>query len=313
MLHISEEQVQEVLTVPKAIELLENAFRRLHAGAAVNDPRRRIFLEGGTALHYMAAGEHSRGYLGAKLYSTNRRTGAHFLAVLFDASSGERLATIEADALGRIRTGAATGVATRHMAREDASAAAVIGCGHQAETQLEAVAAVRPLRRVKVYSRKPENREGFAQRMASRIEAAVTPAASCEEALREASIVVTITNSRTPVLDGAALAPGAHVNAAGSNHAKRRELGPDAVERAAVVAADSIEQAKIECGDLIGAAEEGRFDWERAVELSAIVAGETPGRRSASDITLFESQGLALEDIVTAGFVYEQFGRSSTG
>ncbi len=305
MIHITEEQVREALPMSKAIELVEEALRRLDGNKVVNHPRRRVVMENRTVLHYMAAGDNESGYLGTKVYATSRH-GAHFMVLLFEAASSTLLATIEANALGQIRTGAASGVATRHMARKDAATLAMIGSGYQAETQLEAVANVRELSGVKVYSRSPERRAAFADKMAARLQLDVEPAETAAAAIAGAAIISTVTNAREPVLEGSQLAPGCHINAAGSNHAKRREIDAETVERAAIIAADSLEQAQMEAGDLIGAAEEGRLDWSRVHELSSIVAGHTAGRTDASNITLFESQGLAVEDIAVAGYVYEQ-------
>ncbi len=305
MIHITEDQVREALPMTKAVELVEDGFRRLSDGRAVNQPRRRVVLDNGACLHYMAAGENEAGYLATKVYATRPRVGARFAVLLFDAETTELLATIDANALGQIRTGAASGVATHHMARDDATTLGMIGSGFQAETQLEAIAAVRKLKRVRVYSRSAERREAFARRMSQRLALPIEAAASAEAAISEATIVVTVTTAREPVFDSAALLPGCHINAAGSNHHRRAEIDAEAVSRAQVVAVDSLEQAQMEAGDLIAAHAAGRFGWGRAVELSAIVAGASPGRTSGEDITLFESQGLAIEDLVAAAHVYQ--------
>jgi len=306
MTHITEEQVREVLSMAKAIELVEESFRRLDEVGVVNQPRRRVVLENSAVLHYMAAGDNRDGLLAAKLYVTNPRAGARFLVVLFDAERASLLATIDAGALGQIRTGAASGVATRHLARADAATLGLIGSGFQAETQLQAVAAVRALRSVRVHSRSADNRAAFADRMSRRLGLAVEAVETPRRAVEESDIVVTITSARQPVLQGAWLPNGCHVNAAGSNHARRREIDAAAVERSAVIVVDSIEQAKMEAGDLIGAAEEGRLDWQRVTELSGVVSGRVAGRQSPNEITLFESQGLAAEDLAVASYVYRE-------
>ncbi len=309
MIHISEEQVREALPMAKAVELVEGCFRRLDSGRAVNHPRRRLFLENGAVLQYMAAADEEGEYMGAKVYATHPQAGARFVVLLFDATSAALLATIDANALGQIRTGAASAVATRHMARPEATRLGIIGSGWQAETQLEAVAAVRTLSVVKVYSRSSEKRSRFAQRMGKRLALPIEAVDTAEEAVADADVVVTITKAREPVLEGRWLAPGCHVNAAGNNHAKRREIDTVTLERAAVIAVDSLEQAKVEAGDLIQAAKEGRLDWNRVRELSAIVAARQAGRNSPEDVTLFESQGLAAEDIAVAGHVFRQVSR----
>jgi ornithine cyclodeaminase/alanine dehydrogenase-like protein (mu-crystallin family) len=180
----------------------------------------------------------------------------------------------------------------------------MIGSGFQAETQLEAVAAVRSLRQVRVYSRSPENRNSFARRMSERLGLRIEAVDTAEQAVRECDIVVTVTNARQPVLEGAWLAAGCHVNAAGTNQPNRQEIDTEAVARSALVAVDSIEQAKAEAGDLIAAVAKGELDWFRVLELPAIVSGRIPGRRTPGDITLFESQGIAAEDLAVAAHVY---------
>jgi ornithine cyclodeaminase/alanine dehydrogenase-like protein (mu-crystallin family) len=306
VIHITEEQVCEALPMAKAIEVVEESFRRLSGGVGVNHPRRRVVLENSAVLHYMAAGDNRDGLLGAKIYATKPGVGARFLVVLFDAERAELLATLDANALGQIRTGAATGVATRHLARADAAVLGLIGSGFQAETQLAAVAAVRPLRSVRVFSRSAEKRSAFAARMSKRLGLAVEAVETARGAVEEADIVVTVTSARQPVVEGAWLPRGCHVNAAGSNQARRREIDAAVVERSAVVAVDFLEQAKMEAGDLIGAVEEGALAWERVTELAAIVSGGSVGRRSDDEITLFESLGLAMEDLAVANYVYRE-------
>ena len=306
MLHITEEQAAAALPMARTLEIVEEAFRRLDDGRARNHPRRRIQLQNGAMLHAMDAGDNASGLLGAKLYATRPRIGAHFLVVLFDAETTKPLATIEADALGRIRTGAASGVATKFLARQDARVMGIIGSGWQAETQLEACAAVRRFEHVKVFSRTPGKREAFAAKMASKLGLHVDAVNSAEEATRGSDVMVTITSAKAPVVLGEWLGEGCHVNAAGSNHALRREIDGEAVARAGLIAADSMEQAKEEAGDLIQAAEEGKLDWSRVVELSGVVSGRLAGRADERQITLFESQGLAIEDLLAAEEVYKR-------
>lgn len=311
-LYISEKEVLACLPMPKAIELVEDAFRKLADGTAINHPRRRVILPTGSVLHYMAAG--TPDYFGLKAYSVNAKTGAYFEVLLYRSSDGMPLATLEANRLGQIRTGAASGVATKYLARQDATVAAVIGSGFQALTQLEAVAAVRQLSEVRVFSRKKEKREEFARRAAADFNLNVHAVETARECVEGADIVVTMTSSREPVFEASWIAPGAHINAAGSNWANRRELPAEVVlDRGAVVAVDSVEVAKIESGDLlIPLAERGSAAFP-AVELSAIVSGGLPGRTSAGQITIFKSNGLAVEDIAVAGYIYEESLRRGLG
>lgn len=308
MIHITEQQVRESVSMPRAMELVERNLLRLAKGRAVNHPRRRVAMESRTLLHYMAAGDNESGLVGIKVYASNPAVGApNFVVLLFDSNTAQLLASIDANILGQIRTGAASGVATRWLAREDACHLALFGSGFQAESQLEAVACARKLASVRVFSRKPERRKKFASKMSAKLGLAVEAVGTPEIALEGADIVTTVTNARHPVFPGELLQPGTHINAAGSNHIKRRELDALTVSKAGLVAVDSLEQARMEAGDLTQAADEGQFDWNDACELHSILAGQSAGRSSKDQITLFESQGLALEDIALAEHLYEAF------
>ncbi len=310
-LFLTESEVASLVTVAELVDALEAAFRDKSAGRAVNVPRARAALPSGTVLHVMSAAWASAGVLGLKAYTTTR-AGGRFLVLLYD-EAGRLLSLMQADTLGQRRTGAATGLATRHLSRPDSRTVAVLGTGWQARTQLEAVCAVRPVQEARVYSRTPERRERFAKEMQRALDVAVRATSSAEEAVRDADAVCTITTSREPVLLGRWLRPGVHVNAAGSNWAHRRELDGEAVARADRVVVDDLPQARVECGDLIQAAAEGLFDWSRAVELADVVAGNAPGRTAAEEVTLFCSQGVALEDVVAARLVYERARAQGVG
>jgi alanine dehydrogenase len=310
---VREDDVRAVLTMPDTIAVLEAAFRRQGMDETRNQPRSRIVLpEARGVLHVLSAfvpgepGHPERegpGLVGLKAY-TGFPGGVRFAVLLYSGEDGRLLALVEADWLGQMRTGAASGVATKYMARADASVVGLIGTGGQARTQLVALCAARPIRRILVYGRDEARRQAFAAEMAARTGAEVTPVASAEEAVRAADIVVTATTAREPVLHGNWLQPGTHVNAMGSNWHNRREVDDATVERSAVVAVDALDQARIEAGDLIAPAQAGRFEWSRAVELGMIVAGQAPGRDEPDDITLFESLGIGLEDVAAAGLVY---------
>jgi len=252
----------------------------------------------------MAAADPAHGYLGMKLYTVVKGV-ARFVVPLFSSKTGEMSALIEADALGQIRTGAASGVATKYLANSSARTACIIGTGYQARTQLEAVAAVRPLQRVRAFGRDPERRAKFCTEMSARIGLAVEPANSCEEAVRGAEIIITATSATKVVLEGAWLTPGVHINAMGANWPQKRELDAAAVDRADVVAVDSIEQSRMEAGDLVQAFGDAAQRWDAVRELGGIVAGKIPGRTSANQITLFKSNGIATWDLAAAARVFE--------
>jgi ornithine cyclodeaminase/alanine dehydrogenase-like protein (mu-crystallin family) len=239
-----------------------------------------------------------------KLYTVVRGV-ARFVVPLFRSTTGEMAALIEADALGQIRTGAASGVATKYLANTNSRTACIIGTGYQARTQLEAVAAVRRLERVRAFGRDPERRAKFCREMSERIGIAVEPMNSGEEAVRCANIVITATSATKVVLEGAWLAPGVHINAMGANWPQKRELDGAAVGRASKIVVDSIEQSKMEAGDLIQAFGDDQSRWNAVQELAQIVAGNALGRSSADQITLFKSNGIATWDLAAAVRVYE--------
>jgi alanine dehydrogenase len=301
---LTETDVKGILTMPLALELVEESFRRLANGTAVSHSRQRLRLADKGLMHYMAASDSTGGYLGLKIYTVSP-SGARFLVPLFSGHSGELLALIEANYLGQARTGAASGVATRVLARADARTVGIIGTGLQARTQLEAVALARKLERVRAFGRNPERREIFARDMTARIGVPVTPVASAEEAVRGADIVITSTTSTNPVVEGRWLEAGTHVNAIGVNFPNKREIDSETVRRADVIAADSVAQSKIESGDLILAFGDDQQRWAGVREFSDIISGKAAGRTSRDQITIFKSNGIAIEDIVAAGRIYE--------
>lgn len=301
--YLNEEQVASLLPMPDAIAALEDAFRALAAGTAQVQPRQRVRLPH-TVLQVMPAGISGAG-VGLKAYAGGRG-GIRFLFLLYGEEDGRPLALFQADRLGQIRTGAASGLATKHMARAEARVLGVLGTGWQARSQLAAVCAVRPIAEVRCYGRDPERREQFAREMGEQVGIDVQPVAEPRAAVEGADIVVTITSAREPVFDGAWLAPGAHVNAAGVNQAAKREIDTTTVRRAGAIVVDLLAQAREECGDLLAAEREGAFTWEQAQELAAVVSGATPGRQGQEEITLFESQGIALEDVAVGSLVYRR-------
>jgi ornithine cyclodeaminase/alanine dehydrogenase-like protein (mu-crystallin family) len=309
---ISEDDVRVLLDMPTALEAVEESCRLQAAGEGWSQPRRRLELPDRVFLNYMVAADRKGGWMGAKLYSVARGS-AQFVVLLYRVGTGELVALIEADFLGQMRTGAASGIATKYMSRPDAHVAGIIGTGSQARTQLEAISYVRRLESVRAFGRDATRRADFCREMSERLDLPVTPAASAEEAVRDAEIVVTATTAVKPVVSGAWLAPGTHVNAMGSNMAQRRELESDAVDRAAIIAVDSIEQAKIEAGDLIQGFGENAARWTGVRELAEIVSGRLPGRNSSTDITLFKSNGLAGWDIAVAARIFERAERDGVG
>jgi alanine dehydrogenase len=303
-LHITESDVRQLLTMPMVIEAVEEISRMQAEGTVIVHPRRRFELPNGGFFHYMAAMDTAAGFIAMKQY-TYVNGALRFLVPLYEIATGALLALIEADYMGQLRTGAASGVATKYLAHQNVNTAAVIGTGGQARTQLEAVASVRKLESVSVYGRDPQHRTEFATEMSERLRLAVRAADSAAAAVRNADIVITATKSSRPVFDGRDLAPGVHINAIGANHAHKQELDEVAVERANLIFVDSLAQSKQEAGDLIIPFEKQPQRWEQVQELAELVAGKVPGRTSDQQITLFKSNGIASWDLAVAVRVYK--------
>lgn len=299
---LTEREVTELLDIQTAIDAVEVVVRDQAEGFATNRPRQRVWA-GASMLHVMPGSDNRLGIYGLKAYSIAAGK-ARFMVLLYDAKSGDLLAMIEADRLGQVRTGAASGVATKYMAREDADTVGIFGTGWQAESQLMAVCAVRQIKSITAFSRKPENRRNFSEKMSEMLGVDVKPAESPEQVVKGNSILITATSAREPVLDGSMLEPGTHLNVTGANYLSKSEVDVEAIRRSSIIAVDSREQAKLEAGDLLPAMERGVITWEGIRELGEVVAGHVPGRTSADQITMFKSGGMAIWDIAAALRVY---------
>ncbi len=303
-IYLTEDDVQDLLDVATAIPLVEAAFRGLSDGKAQNIPRARSFAKG-IALHAMSAAAEYLGYVGWKVYTTTRR-GARFHVGLSEIASGELVALIQADYLGQVSTGSASGVATQYMARGDARTVGVFGTGKQARTQLKAVCSVRRIERAEVYSRNAERREKFAAEMTEYCGTRVVAVHSPQEAVREKDILICATTSEVPLFEGRDIEPGTHLNVVGSNYLAKTEIDVDTVHRADIIVCDSIEACRREAGDFVAALEAGVTDWALMHDLGDVVTGRQTGRANAEQITLFKSVGLAIEDVAAAVHVYHK-------
>jgi alanine dehydrogenase len=308
---LRESDVEKLANMGTAIEAIEQAFRLQGEQKADTAPRRRCRLDHGM-LHVMSASLPSLGYAGLKSYTSVSGGVTRFVVMLYQGD-GQLVAVLEADKLGQLRTGAASAIATKYMARPDSARLGVFGAGLQARSQILSICAVRPIKTIVVYSRDAGKRESFCTEMTKLVGIDVTPASTPEAAVREMDIVVTATTSKEPVFKGEWLSKGTHINAIGANFLSRQEIDVDTVGKSACVVVDSCEQAKIESGDLTRATEAEAFYWEDARELGLVVIGEFPGREDASEITLFESQGIALEDVALAATIYEQALKAGMG
>lgn len=311
MLHLREADVERLLPMDDALREVEAALRDLGEGKAENRPRQRV--RGLHALlNVMPASWPARGYYGFKEYSISRQ-GTRFWFHLFDGSTGEAVAVIQADRLGQRRTGAASGVATKFLSRPEASRVGIVGTGWQAESQLEAVSRVRRISEVRCFSPQASRREAFAAKMRGILSLEVRAAGTAREAVDDADVVIAATDASQPVILGEWLKPGVHVNAMGANRADARELDDQAIRRCTFIAADSIEQARLEAGDLLQPVAHGLLKWEDVHELAAVVCGRMKGRTGPADVTLFKSLGLALEDVAVGAFVYERARKEGLG
>lgn len=297
-LFLSEADVKQVLTMDMALDGVESAHRDLSLGQAVDTPRARSRLPQ-TVLHILQGALPAQGVLGYKAYTSNR-SGNRFLVHLFDAASGKLRAVIEADYLGMIRTGATSGLAARYLARPGARIAGVFGSGWQAEGHVRAICAALPLTQVKVFSRKADKLQAFCQRLSESTGVAVVPAESAEATVRGSDLIGTVTTAAQPLFEADWLEPGAHINAAGSNALIRQEVSEAALKRCELICVDSVPTALAEAGDLLPLLEKGRLHARQLVELGDVIVGRHPGRTNPQQITVFESQGMAIQDLAVA-------------
>ncbi|MGC3963789.1 MAG: ornithine cyclodeaminase family protein [Rhodocyclaceae bacterium] len=294
-IYLTEQDVEQLIDMPLAVNAVEAAHLALARGEAIDIPRNRVRAGIGTQ-HLLQAGWAARGATGFKVY-TVAGGKARFWLHLYDIATGLPMAVIEADLLGMMRTGATGGVAARRLARSDARIAGIIGAGWQARGQLLALAHVCQLERVLVFARNAERLAAFCHDMSAQTGLAVEPADSAQALASLADIVVTATTSSKPVLEGAWLREGTHVNAMGSNSLARREIDEVLVNRADLICVDAVDTALKEAGDLLPSLEKGRLSPGRLIELGDLVAGFRSGRTAAQQITLFESQGMGIQDL----------------
>ena len=296
-MYLTEADVEALLTPADVIGAVESCFGRLARGEVENRPRVRQKADGG-AFAVMSAVDHELRFAGVKSYAW-LPSGTPFVVCLFDLDRGELAAVIEADKLGQLRTGAASAVAAKYLAREGATSLGILGCGWQAESQVLCIReAVPTIERVVAYCRTEEKLETFCKKVGAE------PGETHRDAGAQ-DVVVTVTTSRDPVLRGEWLEPGALVCAVGANDRRARELDNAVLERASFVCCDSIEQAKLESGDLIEPIEQGILDWLEVHELQEVVVGEIQGRQSAEDIVLFKSNGIAAWDVAAGALALE--------
>jgi ornithine cyclodeaminase/alanine dehydrogenase-like protein (mu-crystallin family) len=303
VLYLTEAEVAQVLTMDLALDAVAAAFRKLALEEAENVPRRRCQTDQ-VMLHVLPAAAKTLGVIGFKAYTTSKQ-GARFHVTLYDAKTGAMTAILEADLLGQFRTGAASGVATKKLARADSSTVGCFGTGKQARTQLLAVCKVMPIQTIHVHGRDAERRTAFAEQIAKETGVEVIPVAKPEEAAKGRDIIITATSAREPVLKGEWVSEGQHLNLIGSNFLAKAEADVEVFRRATLVAVDNKDQAKLEAGDFVAALDAGVLRWADVQELAPLLVGRYPGRDTAKDVTVFKSLGLGIEDIALAVRVVE--------
>jgi ornithine cyclodeaminase/alanine dehydrogenase-like protein (mu-crystallin family) len=301
--------IRDAVAMPDLLDAVEAAFRDVAEGRDRSPLRTQVELPDGKGTLLLMPGLRQGGDgASVKLVTVvpdNPARGlptVQALVVWLDAANGRPLAMLDGETVTAMRTGAASGVATRLLARTDAETAAVLGAGGQAEWQVRAVLAARPIRRVLVYARTREAREDFAERMRDATGVDVEPAASAEEAVRDADVVCCATTASEPVFDAAWLRPGAHVNGIGAFRRGMVELPSDLFARAALVAVDARQAALAEAGDLLAAIEAGALREGELVEVGAVPA-HYANDRDPEAITVFKSVGLAIQDVAAAELI----------
>ncbi len=301
ILLLNEDEVRQLLRMDDAIDAVETVLRKHALDEAQNIPRTRCQTDH-AMMHVLSASAKGLNAMGYKAYCTSKQ-GANFHVGLFDGKTGQLQAILQADWLGQVRTGAASGVATKHLARPDAATVGLFGAGKQACTQLLAVCAVRKIRSISVYGRDEQRRVQFCQEMTALCHCDVVPVAQPELAARDMDIIVTATSSRDPVLRGEWIADGTHLNVVGSNFLSKAEIDVAAVKRAGKIFVDSKDQARQEAGDFAAALENGSLQWSNVHELGQLLTGRAIGRESPGEVTLFKSLGIGLEDVAVAARV----------
>lgn len=299
--YLTDNDVKELVALPRVLDLVESAWRARSLGEACDIPRSRAQVSGGI-LNMLKATAPSLGFIGFKYYYSTK-TGATRHVHLINAETGRLEAIIEADWLGSMRTGAASGIATRHLARKNPTTLGQIGSGAQAATQIAAVHHASGIAKVKVFSRTTSQLIAFCAAVSSDLQIEVTPASSAEEAVSGADVVNVITRSATPVMNGDWLEPGQHINAAGSNALNRQEVDQRSIERCDLIAVDARATAANECGDLAPLVKQGKLHWEDLTEIGDVITAKAAGRTSERQISLFESQGMGLQDLYVAAEV----------
>lgn len=322
MLFIGGQEISQILTITEAIQAVEDGFSSFYRKKVLMPQRMvmKVPRNDGNLLLMPVFVSNSPSSLSVKVltvYPDNPRSlnlpAIQGLVILFDPEGGSPLAIIDGAALTAIRTGAAGGVAAKYLARKDSRTLTLFGVGAQGETQLEAACAVLPIRKVYVIKNEDPREPRFQEKMSQKLGIDLVLTRDVELAIRESDLIITATNSRTPLFKGEWLKPGAHITAIGSYKPDFRELDTETIKRSKVFV-DSLEACREEAGDLIIPVQEGAITWDSIFgEIGQVTSGDLPGRQSEEEITLFKSVGLAFQDAVTASAVYEKAVKMNLG
>jgi len=304
MLHLTESDIEGMLSIEAAIPIIEDCFRSSGEGNAENPARFRMPIRKGF-LQFGPAALHDRDVMGFKLWANFGSPLRQVWDFLYSMQTSELLAVIQAHTISKYRTSAVTAVATKYLSRPDAQIVGLYGSGRQAEAQIEAICQVRPIDRVQVYSPTKANREAFCAKMSERLKINVVPMDSPEDVPNQADIIVTMTKSETPVLHGSWLKGPALIIGAGGNHWFEQEIDGAVVEAASLVVVDEREQAKVEGGDILWAAGHGLITWDKVENLGHVIVGRVPVPDPANNTILFESHGCAMTDVAIAAAAYD--------
>jgi ornithine cyclodeaminase/alanine dehydrogenase-like protein (mu-crystallin family) len=304
VLLLNESEVTSILTMENTLNIVEEALRDHGEGHALNYPRYRL-ISLNTILNVMSAGLPRIKSSGLKVYAASK-AGARFLVLLLDCESGEWLSIMAANKLGQMRTGATSGIATKYLARKNAGSLGIYGSGWQARSQVEAISKIRKLHQIQCYSPNPSHAKSFALEVTDSLGIETTPVEKPQSVADGADIIVTVTDAKEPVVRGEWLQDGVHLNGVGANDLRRRELDSSTIAKCDLIFVDSIEQSKLESGDLVTPVSEGILEWRRVRELGPLVAGKVEGRSTQGQISLFKSNGLAIEDVAVARHIYDR-------
>ncbi len=309
---LTDREVNQLMTMQDCVGVMEDMLDQAHRGNAWLTPRSHIRTPQGYH-HIMPGAVLDSGVVGLKVYTARFPGGSRFLTVLHDSETGDLLALLQGGRCSQLRTGAISGVASKHMAREDASVVGIIGTGAQARAQLEGTCAVRNITSVRAFDIIPEKAEQFAAQMSDLLDIEVTAAESAQACVEGADIAITMTTSPNPVLFGEWLEPGMHLSIMGSNHWTRREVDNDVISRVDTIVVDNLEEAKRYSGDLLFSIDQGLVRWEQVQELASVAARQSFGRPSNNSVTMFKSHGIGVSDVAAAAFVYKRAKEEGLG